>query len=135
MQGLNTLKIFLNDNVVYELPVEAKSTFEPSPSIKLKNLAAIALQSTIVRLLQPFVGGVGKIKVRLSHSCRLGYYVNSQTYMTDVEAGVNDICSDGDVFTITNSSGVEHVIHNVDNRDILVCFYLKTGKMVEILEM
>ena len=61
MQGLNTLKIFLNDNVVYELPVEAKSTFEPPPSIKLKNLAAIALQSTIVRLLQPFVGGIGKI--------------------------------------------------------------------------
>ena len=55
--------------------------------------------------------------------------------MTDVEAGINDISSDGDVFRITNSSGVEHVIHNVDGRDILVCFYLKTGKMVEILEM
>ena len=77
VQGLNTLKIFLNDNLVYELQVQAKSTFEPSSSIKLKNLAAIALQNTIVRLLQPFVGGVGKIKVRLSHQCRLGYYVNA----------------------------------------------------------
>ncbi|CAL5991268.1 Hypothetical_protein [Hexamita inflata] len=128
----NTLQIFLSDNLIYQEVFDTKPTFEQNPHIKIKQLTCTALAQTLVKIQQVLRSGKGKMVLKFNAPVILGYFVDNQSYMTNVDAGVVEISANGDEITIINQN---KKLVGINNRDVQICFRLKAEKTAEIIEM